>query len=531
MRLPPGAASERRRRRRHPGHGWPPGAPVDGRSERRLHDPCHTSVPPTSLPALGPPDRPSRPSSMPRVRSTGRSRRAPARASTQSVGVVPDAPEYAIDLVCLGPGEMAVFARPAGADRLRMSSTIVCDGKPQSEFFQNGGGVKGQHEVFLTTDSRTAWHARIGVVGAAPSASPTSRTSGSRRPSGGRTRPSLSARSGRRWTTPDSLEVTRFDPATSPPSHRHDPGVGRAGRQVDLDGRETGRQRRPAGSRSRSVPARPTDKESAIVFVDLLDPTAPPNPLWVPSRAHGMATTRSRPPATDASRSTIRRRELLEMRRSPILRSRSRRPRTEASIRSGRRRPMADSWRRAPRARRPGTAAEWGVHQRRRLIQCDDGPPAGLSTDRAASDSPERTPIASRLHGSGHDSSKQAAPWSRQTPTGKPIATRVGTPDYAVPGGLRLGRQRSRRVAALRRRRGGGSGATGDGMRIALPLATGWQPAGIRQAPTRRRGLRHPGCQSDGRRSTDRRHRFAEQLAPRIRRSARRPAQRRFPGF
>lgn len=201
---------------------------------------------------------------------------------TQPVGILPDATDYEINLVCLGPGEMPYSLGQPGRADFVMSSTITCDGQPKRESYSNGGGAIGPHEVYLSTDSRTAWHARIGVTGAAPSASPTQPPS-ARSPLGRPDQAILVRPIGASWTTPDSLEVTLFDPADqSSDLIATIPGsVVPAGKWISTDAKPV-----VSASGWLAIPIRPgpdtTDTESAIVFVDLLDPTAPSKSLVGP---------------------------------------------------------------------------------------------------------------------------------------------------------------------------------------------------------------------------------------------------------
>jgi hypothetical protein len=197
---------------------------------------------------------------------------------TQSVGILPDATDYAINLVCLGPGEMPYALGQPGRGDFVMSSTITCDGKPKNESFSNGAGPLGPHEVYITTDSRTAWHARIGVSGSVPSARPTSPPLAARSPLGRPDEAILVRPIGASSTTPDSLEVTRFDPtdqtsvviATIPGT------VVPPGKWLSAPDKLM-----VSATGWLAIPFRPgpdaTDTESGVVFVDLLHPSAAPN--------------------------------------------------------------------------------------------------------------------------------------------------------------------------------------------------------------------------------------------------------------
>ena len=151
-----------------------------------------------------------------------------------------------------------------------------------------------------------------------------------------------------------------------------------------------------------------------------------------------------------------------------------------------------------------------GRDQRRWLVQRDDGHPAGLSTDRARAtagtdahsfDRParRRKPGRSTLHD------------RRDRRDGKPIATRVGTPDFAYLADFAWaadGRthgcssKTARTGEAARRRRGIALAVRSDGSRREYPGSGSG------------RELRHPRCR-DRRRTVagHHRHRFAEQLA------------------
>lgn len=196
---------------------------------------------------------------------------------TQAVGILPDAPDYEIDLVCLGPGEMPYSLGQPGRSDFVTSGTITCDGKPKNESFSNGGGALGPHEVYLTTDSRTAWHARIGVIGAVSSMRPTPPPA-ARSPLGRPDQAILVRPIGASWTTPDSLEVTLYDP-TDQTSRviATIPGT------VIPTGDWISTQSKPVVSATGwlAIPFRPgpdaADPNSGIVFVDLLQPTATPN--------------------------------------------------------------------------------------------------------------------------------------------------------------------------------------------------------------------------------------------------------------
>ena len=197
---------------------------------------------------------------------------------TQSVGILPDATDYAINLVCLGPGEMPYALGQPGRGDFVLSSTITCDGNPKNEFFSNGAGAPGPHEVYITTDSRTAWHARISVSGAVPSARPTSPPPAARPPLGRPDEAILVRPIGGSSTTPDSLEVTRFDPmdqtsvviATIPGT------VVPPGKLLSSPDKLM-----VSATGWLAIPFRPgpdaTDTESGVVFVDLLHPSAAPN--------------------------------------------------------------------------------------------------------------------------------------------------------------------------------------------------------------------------------------------------------------
>jgi hypothetical protein len=162
-----------------------------------------------------------------------------------------------------------------------MSSMIVCNGHPQSESFSNGGGAAlGPHEVYLTTDSRTAWHARIGVSGTVPSAPPTKAPVAARPPLGRPDEAILVHPIGASSTTPDSLEVTRFDPTdgTSTVIATIPGTVVPAGKWLSSPDKLM-----VSATGWLAIPFRPgpdsTDPESGVVFVDLLHPTAAPNSL------------------------------------------------------------------------------------------------------------------------------------------------------------------------------------------------------------------------------------------------------------
>ena len=129
-----------------------------------------TSVLPASLPALEPPGGTvlidaSSPSDRPIAGGSG-------TRVTQSLGSVPDASDYALSIVCLGPGDLAYSLGQPGRSDFAMSSTLVCNGLGAPEGFTHPGDAGGQHEVFITADSRTAWHVIVSVVipGTGPSA-------------------------------------------------------------------------------------------------------------------------------------------------------------------------------------------------------------------------------------------------------------------------------------------------------------------------------------------------------------------------
>jgi hypothetical protein len=242
-----------------------------------------TSVLPTSLPALEPVDGTpvideASPSDQPIPDGTG-------TLVTRSLGSIPDAAEYSISIVCLGPGQLAYsIGQPGRNDHLASSST-VCDGKTQPEGFTHDAEAGSQHEVFITTDSRTAWHVMIGVVvpGPGPGPSASSEPTAARSPLGRPDEAILVRPIGASWTTPDSLEVTRFDPADqSSDVIATIPGsVVPAGKWISTDAKPV-----VSATGWLAIPIRPgpdaTDTEAAVVFVDLLDLTAAPKSIVGP---------------------------------------------------------------------------------------------------------------------------------------------------------------------------------------------------------------------------------------------------------
>ncbi len=237
-----------------------------------------TSVLPVNLPALSPFDQTTAtiidaasPFDRPITGGTG-------TLVTQAIGILPDAPDYQINLVCLGPGEMPYSLGQPGRSDFVMSSTITCDGQPKNEFYSNGGLALGTHEVYLTTDSRTAWHVRIGVTGADPSTAPASPPPAARSPLGRPDQAILVRPIGSSWTTPDSLEVTLFDPADQTSKVIATiPGT------VIPTGKWISTATKPVVSATGwlAIPFRPgpdsQDPEPGIVFVDLLHPSTTPN--------------------------------------------------------------------------------------------------------------------------------------------------------------------------------------------------------------------------------------------------------------
>lgn len=94
----------------------------------------------------------------------------PGLTVTQPVGHVADSPTYGVAFVCLGPGD-AVFSigRQGGPD-FALSSSLVCDGQVQVDDFQVG--VEGGHDIYVTMDTRIAWHVIVTVDATSPSAVP-----------------------------------------------------------------------------------------------------------------------------------------------------------------------------------------------------------------------------------------------------------------------------------------------------------------------------------------------------------------------
>ena len=236
-----------------------------------------TTVLPASLPPLDPADTTAEPvidasSPFDRPLTGGTNTRV-----TQPVGVLGDAPEYEISVVCLGPGEMPYSLGQPGRSDFVMSSTISCNGAPKHESFSNGGGIVGPHEVYITTDTRTAWRVRIGVIGSASSPPPASTPPAVRSPLGRPNQAVLVRPIGTSSLTPDLLEVTLYDPTDQTSEIIATiPGT------VVPTGKWLSPSDKPVVSATGwlAIPISPgesSDKVPAVVFVDLLHPAATPN--------------------------------------------------------------------------------------------------------------------------------------------------------------------------------------------------------------------------------------------------------------
>ena len=192
---------------------------------------------------------------------------------------------------------------------------------------------------------------------------------------------------GASWTTPDSLEVTL---STLPTSHPTSSPRSRVRSCPPANGSRRMRSRRQR-DRWLAIPIQAWTgrhgHRGGVVFVDLLDPTAPPQSIVGPSSGSWNGDMF----AADQRRWRAGLRSAtgyLGSRRSPIPPSRlAHDQERRASIR-------LDDCSEQPF---PGTTRHrrMGRGQRRWLVQRDDGPPAGLSTDRARATRLERTPIAS----------------------------------------------------------------------------------------------------------------------------------------
>ena len=405
-----------------------------------------------------------------------------------------------------------------------MSSSTVCDGKTQPEGFTHDAEAGAQHEVFITTDSRTAWHVMIGVVvpatGPAPSA--TGEPTAARSPLGRPDEAILVRPIGASWTTPNSLEVTRFDPADqSSDVIATIPGsVVPAGKWISTDAKPV-----VSATGWLAIPIRPgpdaTDTESAIVFVDLLDPTAPPKSIVGPQSGSWNGDMFA---ANSADGVQIY---------DPATGSLGIAPVTDPAVQiaTNKNNDFDPIWTTAPNSRFVARRdiGEWGVVSVDGSFSATtDLPPVYQRTGRERLTGADAHSFVPACTGSGSTIEARCTMVETDA-TGTPIATRVGTPDYAYLADFAWAANGRDAWLLFDDGAEGGSGATRRRHRIALPLATGRRPDGVLQAPARRRELRHPRCRSPGagRWPADHRHRFEEQLAPGIRRDVRRRLLRR----
>jgi hypothetical protein len=89
---------------------------------------------------------------------------------TRAVGSMPEALVRELQFVCLGPGTMIVAIGQIGSPTASTSTTTLCSGQPRT--FDDGTGNPGTLDVYVTTDTRTAWHVIGSKVGELPAFEP-----------------------------------------------------------------------------------------------------------------------------------------------------------------------------------------------------------------------------------------------------------------------------------------------------------------------------------------------------------------------
>ncbi len=203
----------------------------------------------------------------------------PHTTRSLSVGVLPASPTQRLALVCLGSGVLSYALASTSDPAAAINGEILCDGAPEFDVFSVDAAEA--HDLRITTETLAAWHV-MASHDAAPSESPSPGPPSGRVPLGRPDQAILVKPIGASWTTPDSLEVSRFDPTDqSSQLIAMIPGsVLPSGMWISPDAKAV-----VSATGWLEIPMRPgesSDTESTVVFVDLLDPTATPRSISGP---------------------------------------------------------------------------------------------------------------------------------------------------------------------------------------------------------------------------------------------------------